>query len=1239
MAISIERSALYLLRGIEEMAMSISKSLAVAGRSVVGRFGVAAMFALATGMASAQISQVPLFLGEKATPNLMYVLDDSGSMKLRFMPDEIYWASDPYSNDGYGVTFHPRDVSTNSSGSSVNTNTLTTRQNDLWSARMRSNSWNVLYYNPEVRYQPWYNSDGTQLPNATPEAAWLDPNDRVAVGTAAQRSTAISNGDAVNLVGETTYSSSTRWCRSTSSTTANLSTAQTNNPTCNGISGEILSPATYYTSNGGNSYTRVRIMDSTTFTRGAARTDCTLIGAIATCTQAQEYQNFANWFTYYRNRMSLAIAATSRAFSEQGTTLRVGYGLINKGQTTVDGRNNTGTVVRGVRDFSGTDRNNFFSWLFTATPTGSTPLRRALDDVGQYYSWSDSRGPWGSTPGTSDGVPASNQASCRKCYTILMTDGYWTSGSSYEARDSSRRANVDGSSGPNITGPDSQSYQYSAAAPYSDSQSNTLADIAMYYWNRDLRTDLSNRVVPDPENEAFWQHMVTFTAGLGVTGTLDPATDLAGLEDGTLSWPTVNTSTPETTIDDLWHAAINGRGQFFSAKDPVGFAEGLSDILASVAAREESSSSSIAANSTRLDTGTLIYQARFKSSDWSGQIVAYNLNSDGSLNQVVWDTDDPGNAGIAGLPASSSRNIFTSAGVQGATTTTGMEFSVANWLLLDASQRASLNNGAADAVGQARLNWLRGNQSDEGSGLGFRVRDRILGDIINSDPLFIGSKDDFGYLSLPGTEGATYAAFLAAKSGRREMLYVGANDGMLHGFDALTGREIFAYVPLATYPNLYQLTDPAYQHRYFVDGSARGSDAYVGGSWRSVIVGSMGAGGRSVFALNVTNPDSISASSFMWEYAATSGVGQLGVAMSQPIIARVKAGDRWVAIFGNGYGLASGNVRLLVVDLASGALIESIDTGVSAVGNSLGSAVPVDINNDRITDYVYAGDLQGNLWKFDFTGSSTGSWAVSPKSGSTPLPLFVAVDRNGVRQPITARPAVGRHPDGGQMIYFGTGKYFEVNDNTISASPQIQTFYGVRDLDDQVDRSDLVEQEIIFEGVGTLGTDDDGVPIPSEQRIRAVSNNYGSSVPSHGWFMDLVSPPGSVGDGERVVATPILRFGRIIFTTIIPTEDPCDFGGTSWLMELDAITGGRLSYSVIDVNNDGVIDENDYVVVDGERVPVSGQASDEMIKTPGIVGAGELEYKYTSGSSGSVGVIREKGAGNVLGRQSWRQMQ
>lgn len=649
---------------------------------------------------------------------------------------------------------------------------------------------------------------------------------------------------------------------------------------------------------------------------------------------------------------------------------------------------------------------------------------------------------------------------------------------------------------------------------------------------------------------------------------------------------------------------------------------------------ESTSSAAIATNSTRLDTDTLIYQARFNSETWSGQLLAFAVNPDGSVGAQQWDA-------AAELGSPSARNILTwdpDKAVDGS----GVPFA---WNAgISASQKTYLDTnigGVNDGMGEDRLNYLRGDDSKERDKAGgvFRIRPHGLGDIVNSDPWFVGNTQDYGFRTLPDEDEAlAYTAYRESATylNRDPMVYVGGNDGMLHAFDAQTGEEKFAFVPNAVFPKLSWLTSPEYSHQYYVDGSPRASDAYVNGAWGTFLVGSAGAGARSVFALDVSDPSSFTATDVLWEFDAADSA-DLGYVMGQPTIARLASGD-WVVLVGNGVNSGDQLAKLLVIDLETGELLKSIDTevGGAATPNGLSAPVPVDINGDRVTDYVYAGDLQGNLWKFDLTGSGPSQWAVAFKgTGNKPAPLFTARSADNRVQSITARPNVGRHPDGGIMVYFGTGKYFETTDNAVPADPVIESFYGVWDKDAVIaGRNQLQQQTIDYQ----LEAEDTGFDFDT----RIVSNNTVDYTTKSGWYIDLVPPTGTA-EGERVIDGALLRFGRIIFTTVIPSQNVCDFGGRSWLMELDAVNGARLTYAVFDANGDGVVDENDFITLsDGTQVPASGKGSDELISTPGIVSAGgsegsNLEYKYTSGSSGVIDVTVEQGGGEYFGRQSWKQ--
>jgi type IV pilus assembly protein PilY1 len=1145
--------------------------------------------------AYATIADSPLYLTSAVEPNIMFVLDDSGSMHWEMLPDdsvyslfvfprasEVYHSSDNYSN--YVPTFVDGFV---------------------YSARLRSAQINPLYYNPAITYRRWANADGSLMPNADPAAAYHNPH-KTSAGTR-------------NLTANNTQAAGWDSCTAAPPTG------------CTYVSeSRTFYPAVYFTLTGVDpwawaSYTKTEIRSTTLSYTGegrTSRTDC----ISGTCTYAQEIQNFANWYTYYRSRVLAARAGIGHAFATQSTNMRVGFGAINQGSITVDNVS-TSTIISGVRSFSGTDRTTFFNNLYThPIPVSNTPLRHALDDVGQYYSRSDNRGPWGNTPGTNDGVAINTHVQCRQSYTILMTDGYWNGD---EASTNAARLNVDGTDGPSHTGPGNASFTYSAVSPFSDSHSDTLADVAMYYWKNDLRTDLDNAVPVSTINPAFWQHMSTFGVGLGVTGSVNPTTAFNAIGTGAaITWPDP-TSSNAAKLDDLLHASVNGRGGFFSAADPTTFATELSDVLTTITSRI-SSAAAVASNSTRLTSSTHLYQALFNSGDWSGNLKAFPLQSNGTIGTMAWDAADH-------IPAHGSRNIMTWSG------SAGMAFS-----------------GAVGTLTTNQVNYLRGDDSLEiqySTGPSdalhvFRNRSTRLGDIINSDPHFVYS-ENFGYNVLPSTPGTDYPAFLAGKSSRRAMVYVGANDGMLHGFDAsfvcqdtdplvdsdgdgdltndcdikvpasTAGDELLAYVPQAVWPNLPLLTSTTYTHKYFVDGSPTSWDAYWGASWKTVLVGGLGAGGKAVYALDVSTPTSFGTSNVLWEFTGSPGTqtDNMGHVMGNVTVARMKDGNFW-AVFGNGFGSTSGKSVLFMVQVDSPSTVKMIELG-AGTGNGLAQPTLVDEDGDRIIDLIYAGDLKGNVWKVDVTGNTTSTWKSAYLQGATPKPLFTAKDGSGNAQPITSGIEVGRAPSGasGLMVYFGTGKYFEVGDN---ATLGTQTMYGVVDngSDDSLLRSTLQPQSIIYEGT------------VSGNRVRAVSANTVDYATQDGWYIDLLTPP-STQKGERMISAPMLFGGRLILQTVVPSLSPCDYGGASWLMQVDPATGGQLLAPAF--INLGITTIN---VGGGVMAPVSGL--DSGVGLSGGFGvpiqAGDKAYVPLTGTAGTLGATGIS-SGSIKPRASWRQIQ
>ena len=669
--------------------------------------------------------------------------------------------------------------------------------------------------------------------------------------------------------------------------------------------------------------------------------------------------------------------------------------------------------------------------------------------------------------------------------------------------------------------------------------------------------------------------------------------------------------------DESWDSSGDGIPDNYNfATDPAGLKEALEETLGGIA-DQVGTAASIATNSTRLDSDTLIYQARFDSEDWSGELLAFELEHDpesiedeGSIGDLAWDAEEE-------LPHYVQRQILT----WNPDEERGVDFEYG--ALSDDQQEALDTNpdtGEMDGYGIRRVEWLRGSQDDEEPGGMFRERTRLIGDIVHSDPHF-SHDEDFGYASMTDDEDVAeaYLEHLSDLGEERPMLYIGANDGKFHGFDAETGEEVFAFVPDTVFDDLNELTSPDYDRQYYVDGSPRAGDIWDGSDWRRIVVASLGAGGRGVFAIDVTEPED---PEVLWEINnETNGFESLGYTIGQPTLGKTAEGE-WIVAFGNGYESGDG-AHLFIVDPISGDLEETLTPGntYNPDDNGLSSPTPVDDEGDHRIDWIYAGDLEGNLWIFETDDGPAG------QRFGFDEPLFIAEGPNGETQPITMRPEVTRAEGNDVMVLFGTGSYFRTDDDVVGEDPDVQSVYGIRDRPedrDVVEREDLLEQEITHE-------------ISEFDRNLRVTTDHALEPGHEGWFIDLVSPEAGP-EGERSVAEPVVRGGRLVFTTLIPSEEPCDAGGESWLMEVDALEGARLARSPFDLTGDGEFTEDDMVEIDGELVAVSGKQSEVgIIRTPGIVQAGSREYKYIAGSTGEVAEVRERGR-DEDGRQSWQQV-
>jgi type IV pilus assembly protein PilY1 len=921
-------------------------------------------------------------------------------------------------------------------------------------------------------------------------------------------------------------------------------------------------------------------------------------------------QNFANWFQYYRKRHLALRAGLGAAFNGLTGTRVAGFRI--NAAVGAD-------VVMGDMD-STTDRNALFNNFYRNwTGNGGTPNRAAVANIIRNFQRNKD---------TEANAPITH--SCQRNFGMLFTDGF---SNVPDAGDGiTAVGNADGGQG----------------APYQDNYAGSLADAtwkayktpllgtSVFPAGKVLVPTACSGASPDAKLDCNTNlHMNFYAVTLGTRGLLfDPDNEIDPYVSPP-AWPTSFQARHPSAVDDIWHATINGRGQLLNAASSAELADKLSAVLRSIIERVGSASSA-AVNSGSISSETRLFQASFDSKDWSGKLTGRLVNMDGTLGTEV----------LATIPAANSRDIFTVN-----SNDTPVEFT---WAALDSTRRDELKASGADTLAQNRLSWIRGIQTDEAPAANnLRKRTVILGDIINSAPAYIGSPNGRYPDDL---EAEPYSEFRAANIDRTHMVYAGGNDGMLHAFssnDAVaTGAitEQFAFIPSVLVKKLHYLTSTTYTHRYYVDGTPSIGDAFIDGAWRTMLVGGLNKGGQEIYALDITDPDNFDEDNVQWEFTDAND-NDLGYTFSRPTIVRAADGN-WYAGFGNGYGSTevddhqggTGNAVLFLINLETGALIKKIDTGVGKAldprtavvadkkPNGLSTPIFIDADGDRDVDYAYAGDLFGNLWKFDLRSSNPSSWSVA--NGGAPL--FVATNADNKRQAITARPNVARGPKGvGQIVLFGTGKYLETADTTLATIDK-QSFYAIWDKNTNTSadivsgRGVLTQQTITTEGPQTFGS--------NTVEVRQISSNV-PAANALGWYLDFISP-GDVFRGEMQVTDPLVRLDSVIFTTLVPNTDPCEFGGSSWLMEMNLFNGQPKSKTPWDLNDNGLFDDlvSDQPLA-GMRttVGITPKPASLYQGAPGSDGGGGCEFMIFPGTSGGTQSECRNPGPRALGRQSWRQ--
>ncbi len=806
------------------------------------------------------------------------------------------------------------------------------------------------------------------------------------------------------------------------------------------------------------------------------------------------------------------------------------------------------TEQQATYSYSVTDTyiNGLLSSTSTSTPTtGSWTTKTGTSTTA---TTTDTGGPTGTTTYTTASSPSSSSCVTTPSSTTYTTAtaGSWSSWS-----------------------PSSVTYTYTtptvgtyvAGTPSSTNTTiggvaNTLADVAEYYWSTDLRKSVygnctstssgtthdvcENVVTAVGADTNTAQHMVTYTIGLGTNGTLkydkdyltQTTGDYVGLKNGSKIWPEPGDGIGAPNIDDLWHAAVNGRGRYYSAMSATDLNEAISSVLDSVQA-VEGAAAAAATTTLELVSGdnNKLFSASYTTQKWTGDLKAYTLNgSDGTIStdpswsaQSLLDARSYDDRKIY-FNSSSALTLLTYSSLP-ATLQAKFSNVCTSSLLSQCSAMTDPNKALANS-GENLVNYLRGDRTYEvGKTVGlFRQREHLLGDIINGAPVYVG-KPPFNYSD------AGYASFVSTNSSRKPVVYVAANDGMLHAISAADsdgGTELWAFVPTDVMSTMYKLADSNYasQHRYFVDGAPVIGDIKVGSTWKTILVGGLNKGGKSYYAIDITNPAS---PQMLWEFTDAN----MGYTFGNPIITKRSDGT-WVVAVTSGLNNTSGDGKghLFLINAATGAKLVDLATseGSSTTPSGLNKINAwIDTTTDNTALRFYGGDMLGNVWRFDTDGryGTASAFKLAQLETSSTAP-----------QPITTRP-ITVEVSGKPVVVVGTGRY--MGDTDISDT-QTQSLYAIRDTlsstgwgDVRADTTNFTRQTLTASGTSaTISTN-------------SVDWTKG------GWWVDL---PHS---GERVAINMALQLGTLAIGTAIPNGNACTSGGSSWLYYLNVATGGLVS--------------------------------------------------------------------------------
>lgn len=1066
-----------------------------------------ALAGLLVGAAShaTNLAELPLKASVLAKPNVIFGMDDSGSMDWEVVFDtssgQLYWQFNSGVGSGWdSATNKPYVSSPTFSPLSYLFPTDTSLGNALYGsgsgngrtappiaqlAWARTSSFNPIYYNTSVSYPVWspaYVSGASRTyADAPPAAAPAHPGP-------------LASAAVTYNLGADWNSSSTNWNASADGVytfrvlagmVLPVGTVVVADSTTSGIcSGSTVRTLTAVTTvpDGASCRASIPYYPATFWQRTVCPAteagcvpapDCTVISATtdpnsacvsapdgvgklrryeiktgATFTSgrlvAAELQNFANWFTYYRKR-KLMLAGSMGRVLEDITGLRMGVVPFNTLPAVTMYDADATSAASNRRNVAG-------QFYLNAMSAVGTPTHATMRHIGEQFN-------------TNTGIV---QYACQRNSSFILTDGF---------------ANSHSQVAPAYT-----ASTWGSSAPFTTTPTNSLADFALAYYTNRLRTDLAAGRVPSGDPGRYNPdlnkdlHVTTYGITLGARGSLFP-TAIKPFDVDVFAtpptWPTPVADTP-SMIDDLWHATVNGRGRMYLANDVetmrLSIQAAFADLLS-----QEGATGSIAVSSVNLDRGdTQAYLGSYNPSGWVGDLTANPIDI---TTGAVSGTKNWSAATVLAARDWTTRIIISSNG-----SGSGIDFNVAN-------VGATVNPAPASYTPAQVVEYLRGNRAGEGSTL--RQRKALLGAVVNAEPV------------------------LARAEG---MVYLASGEGLLHAINTTTGNEEWAYAPPDSLAAIGQSVQRDWVYRTLLDATPRYARLSSGSK---ILVGGLGAAGRSYYALDVTSPKSLSTASaaaqVRWTFPAASDSANralMGYTIGKPVVTKTTAGDVVLVTSGvdNGVTIGDGKGRLWVLNATTGAVIKTFVTTVGSTAAEAGlSHVAAFREPDGSVRYAFGGDLLGNVWRFDLDASGAG--AINAEL------LATFQDASGNAQPITAVPELTTIA-GKRVVLVGTGRLLDIGD---FGSPRTQSFYAVADgTTIATPRTSLVRQ------IYTRG----GTP-------ELTSNPVDWST-GRGWFFDLPA-------GEQANTDPIVTYGAVAFVTNMQGSTDCS--QSSYLYLVDVTSG------------------------------------------------------------------------------------